>query len=117
MTWEDVVAEVTARHPLRRRQSRHLRVSSGSVKPTPVKESKMFGMPCLKRENGKVVASRWKDGGLTVKLTDETQREAALALPGAQLFDPGMGRVMREWVLVPASQAGEWKRLVEQAVG
>ncbi len=96
MTWEELVADVTARNA--------------------VHESKMFGMPCLKRENGKVVAGHWKDGGITVKLTDEAQREAALALPGAELFDPGMGRVMREWVLVPASQTGEWKRLVEQAI-
>jgi hypothetical protein len=96
VTWEDLVADVTARHPL--------------------KESKMFGMPCLKREDGKVVAGHWKDGGLTVKLTDEATREQALTLPGAELFDPGMGRVMREWVLVPATQSGEWRRLVEQAV-
>jgi len=96
MTWEELVADVTARHPLR--------------------ESKMFGMPCLKRENGKVVAGYWKDGGLTVKLTDEGAREQALAIPGAELFDPGMGRAMREWVLVPASRSGEWKRLVEQAI-
>jgi hypothetical protein len=97
MTWEVLVAEMTARHPLH--------------------ESKMFGMPCLKREDGKVVAGHWKDGGLTVKLTDEAAREQALAIPGADLFDPGMGRPMREWVLVPASQSGEWKRLVEEAVG
>jgi hypothetical protein len=96
MTWEELVADMTARHPL--------------------EESKMFGMPCLKRENGKVVAVYWKDGGLTVKLIDETAREQALALPGAQLFDPGMGRVMREWVLVPAAQSGDWERLVEQAI-
>ena|SRR5918997_5725542 len=96
MTWDELVAEMTAKHPLR--------------------ESKMFGMPCLKRENGKVVAGRWKDGGLTVKLTDESARERALAIPGAEPFDPGMGRVMREWVLVPASQSDEWERLVEQAV-
>jgi hypothetical protein len=96
MTWEELVADVTARHPL--------------------KESKMFGMPCLKRENGKVVAGHWKDGGLTVKLTDEAAREQALTLPGVELFDPGMGRVMREWVLVPASQSGEWKRLVELTI-
>jgi len=95
--WEELVANVTARHPLR--------------------ESKMFGMPCLKREDGKVVAGYWKDGGVAVKLVDETQREAALALPGATLFDPGMGRVMREWVLVPAAQSGEWQRLADQAVG
>jgi hypothetical protein len=97
MTWEELVAEATSRHPL--------------------KESQMFGMPCLKRENGKVVAGYWKDGGLTVKLTDETEREAALALPGATPFDPGMGRPMREWVHVPAAQSAEWQRLVDQAVG
>ncbi len=96
MTWDELVADVTARYPLR--------------------ESKMFGMPCLKRESGKVVAGHWKDGGLTVKLTDEPAREQALALPGAELFDPGMGRPMREWVLVPQAQSGEWLRLVEQAV-
>ena len=97
MTWEELVADVTARHPL--------------------EESKMFGMPCLKREDGKVVAGHWKDGGLTVKLTDETAREEALAISGVELFDPGMGRVMREWVLVPESQSGEWERLVELAIG
>jgi hypothetical protein len=97
MTWDELVAEVTARHPLR--------------------ESQMFGMPCLKRENGKVVAGSWKDGGITVKLVDEAQREAALALPGAELFDPGMGRVMKEWVLVPEALSDDWLRLVEQAVG
>lgn len=95
MTWEDLVAEVTARHPLR--------------------ESQMFGMPCLKRESGKVVAGYWKDGGLTVKLTDEAQRDAALAA-SAEPFDPGMGRVMKEWVLVPAASSDDWLRLVEQAV-
>ena len=96
MTWDELVADLTARYPLR--------------------ESKMFGMPCLKRENGKVVAGHWKDGGLTVKLTDEPAREQALALSGVELFDPGMGRVMREWVLVPKALSDEWLRLVEQAV-
>ena len=88
MTWDELVADVTARHPLRCRQSRHLRFPAGSVEPTPLHESKMFGMPCLKREDGKVVAGYWKDGGLTVELVDEAQREAALSLPGAQLFAP-----------------------------
>jgi TfoX/Sxy family transcriptional regulator of competence genes len=94
--YEDLVAEVTARH--------------GDVSP-----GQMFGMPCLKRA-GKVVAGLWKDGGLTVKLTDEAAREEALALPGAELFDPGMGRRMREWVLVPAEQSDRWDELVERAL-
>lgn len=76
----------------------------------------MFGMPCLKR-GGKVVAGFWKDGGITVKLTDATAREAALELEGVSLFDPGMGRVMREWVHVPSEQAERWDELVERALG
>jgi hypothetical protein len=97
MDWDTLVDEGTGRHP-------EIRLSS------------MFGMPCLKRENGKVVAGYWKDGGLTVKLTDEAQREEALTIPGVALFDPGMGRVMKEWVLVPASQSDRWADLVEQAI-
>jgi hypothetical protein len=75
----------------------------------------MFGMPCLKR-GGRVVAGFWKDGGITVKLVDPGARGAALALPGAALFDPGMGRQMREWVHAPASLAVHWDELVEQAL-
>jgi hypothetical protein len=97
VTWEELAADVTARYPLR--------------------ESKMFGVPCLKRENGKVVASSWRDGGIAVKLVDESVREQALALAGADLFDPGMGRKMREWVHVPAAHSAEWLGLVERAIG
>ena len=95
MTWDELVADVTARHPLH--------------------ESKIVGLQCLLRENGKVVAGHWKDGGLTVKLTDVAQREDALEA-GAQPFDPGMGRVMKEWVLVPETLSDEWLRLVDQAI-
>lgn len=98
MDWDTLVDEVTARHP-------------------EIRPAKMFGMPCLKRETGKVVAGHWKDGGMNVKLTDEAQRTAALALPGAELFDPGMGRVMKEWVLVPKERSDRWLELVEQAIG
>ncbi len=97
MTWEELVDEITGRHP--------------GIRP-----STMFGMPCLKRENGKVVAGHWKDGGVNVKLTDEAERTAALGSPGAELFDPGMGRPMKEWVLVPEAQSDRWLELVEQAI-
>ena len=63
------------------------------------------------------MAGHWKDGGLTVKLVDETQRRAALVLPGTAPFDPGMGRAMKEWVHVPAAQSERWLDLVEQAIG
>jgi hypothetical protein len=94
--YDELVADVTTRHP-------------------EVTPGKMFGMPCLKR-GGKVVAGHWKDGGLTVKLTDAAAREEALALDGVTLFDPGMGRPMREWVLVPEGQADRWDKLVERAL-
>jgi hypothetical protein len=97
VTWDELVDDVTAAHP-------------------ELKPGSMFGMPCLKRENGKVVAGFWKDGGVTVKLTDEAARERALALEGVELFDPGMGRAMREWGLVPATLSAEWRGLVEQAI-
>jgi hypothetical protein len=97
MTWDEFVASVTDDHP-------------------DLEPGKMFGMPCLKRANSKVVATHWKDGGMTVKLTDEAAREEALAIDGAELFDPGMGRVMREWVLVPEAQNARWRDLVERAV-
>jgi hypothetical protein len=97
MDWATLVEEVTARH-------------------SDIRLSSMFGMPCFKRESGKVVAGHWKDGGLTVKLTDQAQREAALEIPGVALFDPGMGRVMKEWVLVPESQNSRWLELVEHAI-
>ena len=97
MDWDTLVAEITGRHP-------EIRLSS------------MFGMPCLKRDTGKVLAGSWKDGGITVKLTDAAQRQAALALPDVGLFDPGMGRVMKEWVHVPATQSERWAALVEQAI-
>jgi hypothetical protein len=96
-SWNELVEAITGRHP-------------------DLAPGKMFGMPCLKRANGKVVAGFWKDGGITVKLVDEAARAEALALPGVDLFDPGMGRQMKEWVLVPAAQASEWERLVEQAL-
>jgi hypothetical protein len=98
--WDEVVDAVTARHP---------RVTLG----------KMFGMPCLKRANGKVVAALWRDGAINVKLANEKARAEALALPGADVgthaFDPK--RKMREWVHVPETQSGEWERLVELALG
>ena len=97
--WDEVVDAVTARHP-------------------SVTLGKMFGMPCLKRADGKVVAVLWKDGGIAVKLVDETARAEALALPDTDVathaFDPR--RKMRDWVHVPATQAGRWEHLVERAL-
>jgi hypothetical protein len=75
---------------------------------------KMFGMPCVKR-GGKAVAGFWQES-VVFKLSDTTARERALALDGAELFDPMGGRPMKEWVVVPATHADAWPRLAEDAL-
>jgi hypothetical protein len=80
--------------------------------------SQMMGMPCVKR-NGKLVLGQVRDEDAVVfKLEDTGEREAALALEGAHLFDPsGKGRPFREWVVVPPAHAAVWLRLAEVALG
>ena len=88
MGWDTLVEDALARHP-------------------GAKASQMFGTPCLKRENGKVAFCFWR-GDIAFKLVDSLARESALELDGATLFDPGMGRAMKEWVLVPATHSQRW---------
>ncbi len=76
------------------------------------KRGKMFGMPWVS-VNGKMFAGLHK-GDMTFKL-DGSSREQALQIEGATLFDPGMGRPMKEWVVVPAGQSGHWRELADQA--
>jgi hypothetical protein len=78
-----------------------------------VTSSQMFGMPCLK-VNGKAFAGLHKGKVMVFKLTDMAHKEA-LSLPGAELFDPGMGRPMKEWVVVPPEHSGKWQHFAEEA--
>jgi hypothetical protein len=83
-----------------------------------VATAKMMGMPCVK-SGGKMVAGFSRDErAMVFKLPDTQERERALALAGAHLFDPGgRGRPMKEWVAVPEAHAGEWLPLAERALG
>ena len=73
----------------------------------------MFGMPCLK-VGKKVLAGMFGDA-MTFKLPPEP-REKALALPGAEPFDPGMGRPMKEWVVIPLAQSEAWPEYAAEAL-
>jgi hypothetical protein len=77
----------------------------------------MMGMPAIKA-GGKLIGGFARaEGAMVFKLPDAGEREAALALEGAHLFDPSeRGRPMKEWVVVPAAHADEWPRLAEQAL-
>ena len=74
---------------------------------------KMFGMPCIK-VNGKAFAGFHRDE-MVFKLTGNAHAQA-LGLDGARLFDPGMGHPMKEWVLVPFTNAEKWGTLAERAL-
>ena len=66
----------------------------------------MFGMPCLKA-NGKAIGGLVGDA-LVFKLFGDAHADA-LKLDGAVLFDPsGMGRAMKDWVVVPAKHHAKW---------
>ncbi|MBI4213274.1 MAG: TfoX/Sxy family protein [Chloroflexi bacterium] len=72
----------------------------------------MFGGVALKSSN-KVFACLYKDQ-LVVKLPGE--RVAELVRTGqAEPFDPGMGRVMKEWVAVEPRSEAEWRALITEA--
>jgi len=54
---------------------------------------------------------------MVFKLPDADQRDAALALDGAELFDPsGRGRPFKEWVQVPAAHEDRWPEFAEAAL-
>jgi len=79
-----------------------------------VSSSQMFGVPCLKY-GGKPFATFHPDA-MTFKLRPP-EHAAALALPGAHLFDPsGAGRPMKEWVEVPAAHAARWPEFAREAL-
>jgi len=73
----------------------------------------MFGKPCYKI-GGKAFVCFFQDE-MVFKLTGDTHARA-LALDGAQLFDPsGKGRAMKEWVQVPFTYRDQWTTLAGQA--
>lgn len=77
-----------------------------------VTQGKMFGSPGLK-VRGKVFAIVVK-GRLVVKLPND--RVNALVASGrAEYFDPGHGRLMKEWVAVASAAQASWLGLATEA--
>jgi TfoX/Sxy family transcriptional regulator of competence genes len=77
-----------------------------------VTQARMFGSDGLK-VGGKVFAMEVK-GQLVVKLP-RARVEHLLASGKAEPFDPGHGRVMKEWVSISPSNARRWVGLAEEA--
>jgi hypothetical protein len=78
-----------------------------------VESSKMFGMPTLKM-SGKAFAGLHR-GSMAFKLPPNVHKEA-MTLRGSRPFDPsGMGRPMKEWVIVTESHERRWPGFAEVA--
>lgn len=76
--------------------------------------TRMFGMPSASI-NGKHFAGLYQDD-MVFKLGG-ADHAAALKLAGAHLFDPtGMGRAMKEWVVVPNKHFARYTELGRQAL-
>lgn len=72
----------------------------------------MFGSQGLK-VGGKVFAILVK-GKLVLKLPQKRVK-ALVASGDGEYFDPGHGRLMKEWMTVPPRGKGEWVSLAEEA--
>jgi hypothetical protein len=91
MTYEDVIKQIQTQEP-------------------DVTPSQMFGMPVLKIGR-KAFCGEWH-GDMVFKLDEGSPAHTtALQIPGAELFDPGMGKPMKEWVVVPQDQSEQWPKL------
>ena len=73
----------------------------------------MFGAPGL-RINGKVFATLYK-GDLVLKLSQQRVQEL-IDSGDAVLFDPGHGRVSKEWAAVKPRAVDRWPALAREAL-
>jgi hypothetical protein len=75
-----------------------------------------FGSSPGLRVDRKIFAMLGSDGELVVKLPREHVDELVASGTGAR-FDPRRdGRLMKEWVTVPARHRDEWEQLVAEAL-
>lgn len=82
------------------------------LRESNVTQSRMFGSPGLK-VRGKVFAMLVK-GKLVAKLPRE-RVDGLVASGQGEYFDPGHGRLMKEWVAVGAGAKARWVALTKEA--
>lgn len=88
------------------------RITRTFLRDPAVSKGRMFGSEGMKI-GGKVFAMVVK-GDLVVKLRAE--RCAELVAAGhARPFDPGHGRLMKEWIAVEPGRARDWPNLASEA--
>ena len=78
-----------------------------------IAETSMFGMPSIKRREGKAFAGLYGDD-MVFKLKGDAQ-DKALMLDGSHLFEPMPERPMTAWVQVPPTHETQWADLARTA--
>lgn len=87
-------------------------IAETHLKDRQISQAKMFGSPGL-RVDGKVFATLYK-GKLVLKMP--THRVAELVKSGqGEYFDPGHGRVSKEWVALEPRSKDRWAAVVKEA--
>jgi hypothetical protein len=87
-------------------------IAKAFLKQEGVAEKKMFGTTALTIQ-GKVFAFPWK-GKLVLKLSKGRVAEMVASKKGVY-FDPGHGRISKEWVTVEPKLSGQWHSLAVEA--
>jgi hypothetical protein len=90
------------------------RVVSAFADHRDVRFGRMFGSSSVLNVNGKIFAM-YRKGDLVVKLPEHRVDEMVAARKGTR-FSPGHGRIMREWVVIPAKK-DDWQKLAKEAYG
>jgi hypothetical protein len=79
--------------------------------------TQMMGMPSVKSNGKLLVGYIASQQSMVFKLAAAGDREQALALEGAHLFDPsGKGRPFKEWVVLPPAHEADWPTWAERAL-
>jgi hypothetical protein len=89
-------------------------LAAGFGSDPAVSEGTGFGSSPGLRVGGKIFAML-SDRGLVVKLPKDRVDQLVAAGAGIR-FDPGHGRVMKEWISVPAGDREQWEELMREAL-
>ena len=89
-------------------------LAAGVLADPDVAEGTGFGSAPGLRVKGKIFAMCVKDE-LVVKLPKQRVDELVAAGAATQ-FDPGHGRLMKEWASVPPESSEDWERLASEAL-
>src|SRR5918999_5705760 len=94
-------------------EERFERLTRHFISEPIVSQGTGFGSSPGLRVRGKIFAML-AGGALVLKLPKD-RVDQLVASGRAARFDPGHGRVMKEWVTVPVGQADDWERLAAEA--